>query len=83
MRCAVCGKGSAAHEHHATLDERCRLDDKTFKIVSEILDLSLKGCSKDEVDGSGNPIVCRSCTRSAIEKAKERLAEKRMRRLGG
>lgn len=77
MRCAVCGKGTASHESHATLEERCRLDDKTFRIVSEILDVSIHACSKDEVDGSGNPIVCRSCTRTAIDKAKAKLAERK------
>lgn len=79
MKCSVCGKSSSAHEHHATLEERCRLDDKTFKLVSEILDVSLHGCSKEEIDGSGNPIVCRSCTRSAVDRAKAKIAERRMR----
>lgn len=56
------------------------LDDKAFKVVSEILDLSLGGCSKDEIDSAGNPIVCRSCTRSAIEKARKKIADERGKR---
>lgn len=75
MKCAVCAKDSSSHEHHATLEERCNLDDRTFKALDSILDT--RSCAKDEVDGAGNPIICRSCMRSALEKARAKVAEKR------
>lgn len=75
MKCAICGKASSSSEHCATLHERCVLDDKTFKALESILDM--RSCAKDEMDSAGNPIVCRSCTRSALEKAKSKVAERR------
>ena len=71
MKCAVCGKGSSANEHYATLEERCNLDDKTFKALEKILDVRF--CAPEEKDGAGNPIVCRVCTRTAIARAKASL----------
>ena len=75
MKCAVCAKASSSNEHYATLEERCNLDDRMFRALESILDT--RSCAKDEVDGAGNPIICRACMRSALEKAMAKVAARR------
>jgi hypothetical protein len=70
MRCAACFKSITDELHSYILAQRCKLDDETFRAVNKHLDLSSSACGPDERDSSGNPVVCASCLRKAIDAVK-------------